>query len=176
MKRFPLLAILLTFLAPTAVKAQTGDPAMEGPKFGLGADFAFPIGSFKDQTNYGVGASLLYQHPVSKKLSITGNVGYLELQGEKTIINLKYSEGFVPIKAGARYFLAKNIYSGAQLGVSISTASGNGNGTSFLYVPAAGVEFPVSNNGSLDVGVRYESWIRRHNTRSFVGIRIGYNF
>jgi hypothetical protein len=174
MKR--LFFVLFTFAAITATKAQTGDPAMEGPKFGIGTDFAFPMGSFKDQTNYGVGASLLYQHPVSKNLSITGNVGYLELNGKKTILNLKYSEGFIPVKAGARCFLAENIYGGAELGVSISTASGNGSGTSFIYVPAVGVAFPVSDKGVVDVGIRYESWTRSSSTRSFIGIRAGYNF
>ena len=171
-----LLLVLLTFAALTAAKAQTGDPAMEGPKFGIGLDFAFPMGSFKDQTNYGVGGSLLYQHPVAKNLSITGNVGYLRLNGKKTILNLNYKEGFIPVKAGARYFLAENIYGGAELGVSISTASGNGSGTSFIYVPAVGVEFPVADKGSVDLGVRYESWARSSSTRSFIGIRAGYNF
>jgi len=174
MKR--LLLILFTFATITTTKAQTGDPAMEGPKFGIGADFAFPIGSFKDQANYGVGGSLLYQHPVSENLSITGNVGYLKFNGKKTILNLNYSEGFIPIKAGARYFLAENIYGGAELGVSISTASGNGSGTSFIYVPAVGVAFPVSDKGVVDLGIRYESWTRSSSTRSFIGIRAGYNF
>ncbi|AOM78298.1 outer membrane beta-barrel protein [Pedobacter steynii] len=176
MKKRLLLATIAAFFTVKTSMAQTGDPAMEGSKFGLGADFAFPMGAFKDQTNYGVGASLLYQHPIAKNLNITGNVGYLELQGKKTIINLKYTEGFIPVKAGARYFLAENIYGGAELGVSISTASGNGSGTSFIYVPSAGVEFPVSDTGSVDVGIRYESWTRSSNTRSFIGIRAGYNF
>ena len=174
MKR--LLLVFLTFSTLTAAKAQTGDPAMERPKFGIGLDFAYPMGSFKDQTNYGVGGSLLYQHPVAKNLSITGNVGYLRLNGKKTILNLNYKEGFIPVKAGARYFLAENIYGGAELGVSISTASGNGSGTSFIYVPAVGIEFPVADKGSVDLGVRYESWARSSGTRSFIGIRAGYNF
>lgn len=173
MKR--LLFVLLSFATITAAKAQTGDAPAE-PKFGLGADFAFPMGSFRDQTNFGVGGSILYQHPVSRNLSITGNVGYLQLNGKKTILNLKYREGFVPIKAGARYFLSENIYGGAELGVSISTASGNGSGTSFIYVPALGVSFPVSNEGAVDLGIRYESWTRSNSTRSFIGIRAGYNF
>lgn len=173
MKR--LLLVLLSFAILTAAKAQTGNAPAE-PKFGIGADFAFPMGSFRDQTNFGVGGSILYQHPVSRSLSITGNVGYLQVNGKKTILNLKYREGFVPIKVGARYFLSENIYGGAELGVSISTASGNGTGTSFIYVPALGMSFPVSNEGDVDIGIRYESWTRSSNTRSFIGIRAGYNF
>lgn len=157
----------------TTVHAQKNNQ----PKISLGADFGFPVGNFSNVINYAVGGSLLYQNPITERFELTGNVGYLRLNGkERNIINIKYSEGFIPIKAGARYFLLENFYAAAELGASISTASGSGSGTSFVYAPALGVEFPVSDTGAVDVGLRYESWSRSNGTRSFIGIRAGYNF
>jgi len=82
----------------------------------------------------------------------------------------------VPIKAGLRYFISEYIYGGGEAGVSFSTANGNGSGIAFAYNPSVGVEFPVSNTGSIDAGIRYEGWSRGSGTRSFIGLHVGYNF
>lgn len=176
MKKLFLLVALAAIFNLNAADAQTGDAALSKSKLGLGVDFAFPMGKFGDLLDYGVGGTLLYQHPVTKNLSITGNVGYLKFTGKEVLKGIRYKEGFVPIKAGARYFFAENFYGTAEAGITISTADGNGTGTSFVYVPGLGLEFPVSDNGSVDLGVRYESWYRSNGTRSFIGIRVGYNF
>lgn len=148
----------------------------DGPKLGIGADFAFPQGSYGDRADFGAGVSLLYQHPVSARLNITGNVGYLRFTGEGTYVNLKFKEGFVPIKAGARYFVSENIYGAGEVGVVFSTANGSGSGTAFVYTPGLGVVFPVSDSGNIDLGARYERWTRSNGTISLIGIRAGYNF
>lgn len=157
----------------TSAKAQTKG---RESKIGLGLDGAVPVGDYKNVADYGLGISLLYQKPVSESLSITGNVGYLRFHGPAVYNNIKYKEGYVPIKAGARYFLLPNFYGGAELGVAIPTANGYGSGTAFIYTPGLGTEFQVSKTGTLDIGVRYENWTRSGGTRSFGGIRAGYNF
>ncbi|ACU05433.1 MULTISPECIES: hypothetical protein [Pedobacter] len=145
-------------------------------KIGLGLEAAFPVGNFKDIADYGIGVSLLYQKPVAKNLIITGNVGYIRFQGPAVFSNIKYKQGFVPIKAGARYFIIPHVYVAGELGISISTANGYGSGTSFTYAPGLGAEFPVSGTGTIDIGLRYESWSRSTGTLSFPGLRAGYNF
>lgn len=164
------IAIFLTF---TQLNAQTRSRESQ---IGLGLDAAFPVGDFKDVANYAIGVSLLYQKPVADNLSITGNVGYLRFHGPEVFTGIKYKQGFVPIKAGARYFIAGKFYGSAELGVSISTASGSGSGTSFIYVPGLGTTLRAGKTGSVDVSVRYESWSRSNGTLSFAGIRAGYNF
>jgi hypothetical protein len=145
-------------------------------KIGLGLEAAFPVGDFKQTADYAIGVSLLYQKPVAQNLSITGNVGYLRFHGPAVYSSIKYKQGFVPIKAGARYFIVPHIYGAAELGVAFSTANGYGSGTFFIYTPSLGTEFPVSRTGTIDIGLRYESWTRSTGTLSFAGIGAGYNF
>jgi hypothetical protein len=168
-----LLLVFAGFFILNNANAQTN--ANES-KIGIGLDAAFPFGNFRNTADYAIGVSLLYQKPVSENLSITGNVGYLRFHGPAVFSNIKYKQGFVPIKAGARYFIAKNIYGSGELGVAFSTAGGSGSGTSFAYVPSLGTEFPAGKTGSVDISVRYESWSRSNGTLSFAGIRAGYNF
>ena len=52
-----------------AANAQTKDPAMNGSKLGVGADFAFPMGDFGDVYNFGVGGSLNFQAPIANNLN-----------------------------------------------------------------------------------------------------------
>lgn len=172
MKRILLIAVA-GFLMFNNVNAQSkpGESTI-----GLGLDAAFPIGDYKNVADYGLGFSVLYQKPVSQNLSITGNVGYLRFHGPAIFSNIKYKEGYVPIKGGARYFVVKQLFFTGEIGVAIPTANGYGSGTAFIYTPGLGTKFPVSKNGTLDIGLRYENWARSNSTRSFAGIRAGYNF
>ncbi|NRF40988.1 outer membrane beta-barrel protein [Pedobacter foliorum] len=173
MKKIFFSTVLLMLFLFTNTHAQSSAQAAE-PRLGIGLDLGLPIGDFGDFANYGVGGSILYQHPVSTSLNITGNVGYIKFNGKQTIGTLKYMQSFIPIKVGARYFLTQNIYGTAEVGSSIATTSGSG--ASFIYTPGLGFEIPVSSNGSLDIGARYESWTKNTGTISFIGIRAGYNF
>lgn len=145
-------------------------------KLGLGIDLVIPVGAYSDRADYGLGFSLLYQKPITEKLSITGNVGYLRFHGPAVFNDIKYREGYVPIKAGVRHFIGRYLFAGAELGVAIPTASGYGSGTAFAYAPGFGANFPVSKTGKIDVSIRYENWLRSNGTRSFAGMRLGYNF
>lgn len=172
MKKAWVLAIA-GFLMFNNVNAQSkpGDS-----KIGLGLDAAFPIGNYKNVADYGLGVSLLYQNAINQNLRITGNVGYLRFHGPSVFSNIKYKEGYVPIKGGARYVVVKQLFFTGEIGVAIPTANGYGSGTAFIYTPGLGTEIPVTKSGSLDIGLRYENWARSNSTRSFLGIRAGYNF
>lgn len=172
MKKIFLLTAIAGIFAFTSVSAQK-DPAMNGQKLGIGVEFGLPVGDFGDVYNLGVGGSLVYQVPVATNLNVTGNVGYINFTSKK-VLGQSFNTGYVPIKAGLRYFFAENFYGGAELGAAISTEK-NGS-TAFAYSPGVGVEFPVADKASIDLGVRYEGWSRDSHTNSFVGIRAAFNF
>ncbi len=173
MKKLILLTAVAGLFAFSNVNGQTKDVGMTGAKLGIGADFAFPMGDFGDATDFGFGGSLGVQLPVANKLNITGSAGYLSFKS-KEILGTTYTSGFVPVKAGARFFVAENFYIGGELGAAFSTED-NGT-TAFAYAPGVGIEFPVADNGAIELGARYEGWKYDGGTNSFLGLRLAYNF
>ena len=172
MKKLFLLTAIAGIFAFTNVSAQK-DPAMNGPKLGVGVEFGLPVGDFGDVFNLGVGGSLVYQQPIASNLNFTASAGYINFSSEE-VLGVKISTAAIPVKAGIRYFFAENFYGGAELGAAFSTED-NG-GTSFAYAPGIGVEFPVADKAAIDLGVRYEGWSRDSHTNSFIGIRAAFNF
>jgi opacity protein-like surface antigen len=172
MKKLFLLTAIAGIFAFTNVSAQK-DPAMNGPKLGVGVEFGLPVGDFGDYYNLGVGGSLVYQQPLASNLNFTASAGYINFSTEE-VMGVKISSAAIPVKAGIRYFFAENFYGGAELGAAFSTED-NG-GTAFAYAPGIGVEFPVADKAAIDLGVRYESWSRDSRTNSFIGIRAAFNF
>lgn len=168
--------LLLLFAGMLLSDAGHAQSKAGASKLGLGLEVAIPTGDYKQVADYGKGFSLLYQKPVTERLSITGSAGYLRFSGPAVFNNIKYKEGYVPIKAGARYFIAPYIFGMAEIGLPISTANGSGSGIAFIYSPGLGTSIKVMRTGALDISVRYESWLRSNGTRSFGGIRAGYNF
>lgn len=171
MKKVFLLTAIAGLFAFSSVKAQK-DVAMTGPKLGIGAEFAFPTGTYGDVYKLGYGGSLLYQHPVAANLNLTGSAGYLSFKAKDSFGGGSY--GSIPVKAGARYFVAENFFIGGELGAAFSTESGGK--TAFAYSPGIGIEFPVSDGGAIELGGRYEGWSASSTTRSFIGLRLAYNF
>jgi len=172
MKKLFLLTAIAGIFAFSNVSAQTKDVAMSGQKLGIGAEFAFPTGNFGDVYNLGYGGSLQFQTPIAEKLNFTATAGFLNFKAKDEFGGGNY--GTIPVKIGARYFLAENFYAGGELGAAFGTQDGSN--TSFVYTPHIGVEFPVSDKGSIDLGARYEAWSQDGGTLRFVGLRLAYNF
>ena len=172
MKKLLLLTAICGFLSFSSAYAQK-DPAMNGPKLGIGVEFGLPVGDFGDVYNLGVGGSLVYQHPLATNLNFTGSAGYINFSNEDNAL-VKVNAAAIPVKAGIRYFFAENFYGGAELGAAFYT--GDNSGTAFAYSPGIGVEFPVADKAAIDLGVRYEGWSKNSHTNSFIGIRAAFNF
>ncbi|WAC40854.1 hypothetical protein [Pedobacter sp. SL55] len=147
-------------------------------KLSIGAEFGFPTGEGSED-NMIVGGSLQYEHPVAKSFNITGSAGYLSnmLTGDtKDAVKAfggKTSYGFIPVKAGGKYYFGGNFYGAAELGAAIATEEGMG--TAFAYAPSLGASFSLADKSSLDFGVRYETW-SKDGSSSFVGLRLAYAF
>lgn len=147
---------------------------MRESKLGIGVEVGFPMSSFGDDAKYGLGGSLLFQQPLAADLNLTINVGYLRFNGNQTFANLRYRQSFLPIKGGVRYFLGQYFYGGGEIGAILPATSGES--TAFTYGPNLGLEVPLSDKNSIDVGLRYEGWLRNTGSRSFIGLRAGLNF
>jgi len=171
MKKLFLLTAIAGMFAFSNASAQTSDPAMSGSKLGIGAEFAFPTGNFGDITDFGYGGSLQFQTPIIEKLNFTATGGYLNFKNKDEFGGGNF--GYIPVKAGVNYFLAENFYVGGELGAAFGTKDGAE--TQFVYTPHIGVEFPVSDGGSIDLGARYEAW-SNDGTSRFIGLRLAYNF
>lgn len=147
-------------------------------KLSIGAEFGFPTerGS-KDLLI--AGGSLQFEQPVAKSLNLTFSAGYLsQMFTGNTKALLKAfgaptSFGVIPLKAGAKYYFGGNFYGAGEVGAAISTETGGE--TAFAFAPTFGASFPVSDKGSLDFGVRYETWSNKVSS-SFLGLRAAYAF
>ncbi|HKG08787.1 MAG TPA: hypothetical protein VKB19_20115 [Pedobacter sp.] len=172
MKKTFLLFALTCFISVSVTRGQS----VKDSKLGIGAEFLLPFGDNAGLVDYGVGASLQYQHTLAEQVRLSLSVGYIDFSGKEVFVGVKYDEGYVPIKAGLKYFISTYIYAAGEGGVAISTANGSGSGTAFAYSAGAGTEFPVGQSNTLDFGLRYEGWSRSNGTRSFAGLRAGFNF
>ena len=150
------LVIAIVFLFAKA------NAQMRESTLGIGVELGFPMASFGDDARYGLGGSLLYQQPMAEHLNLTVNVGYLRFNGNQTFGNLRYRQSFLPVKAGVRYFVGSYLYGGAEIGAILPATSGES--TAFAYGPNLGLEVPVSDKGSIDVGLRFERWSRANGS------------
>ncbi|MES2448542.1 MAG: hypothetical protein V4546_15245 [Bacteroidota bacterium] len=171
-----LLSLALVAGLGFAASAQTEGAVR---KLSVGADFGFPTGSNSENQLY-VGGSLQFEQPVAKALNLTLSAGYLANMvtgNPKDILEaagLPTSFGYIPLKAGAKYYFGGNFYGAGEVGAAISTEDGIG--TSFILAPTLGTSFSVSDKSSLDFGVRYENWSRDGGSRGFIGLRAAFAF
>lgn len=171
MKKLFLSLALITGLT-YAASAQT-EGAVK--KLSVGAEFGIPTEGSNELL---VGGSLQFEQPIAKSLNFTLSAGYIadmftgDAKDALKAFGLKTSYGFVPLKAGAKYYFGGNFYGAGEVGAAISTEQGVG--TSFAFAPTLGAAFAVSDKAALDFGVRYEHWSKASS--GFVGLRAAFAF
>lgn len=158
--------------AAFGAKAQTND----GGKFNIGIETGIPLGNASDISSIALGASLKYELPIVQKTYFTISAGYSEFLYSGSYKDFlreygvtKSSSGFVPLKAGIKYYFSPNFFGEAQAGAAISTDQGGG--TAFAYAPGVGYSF----NGGFEFGVRFEGWTHDGSLNQ-VGFRLAYRF
>lgn len=171
MKKIILTLALLGGVFAGAFAQQT-DPG----KFSVGLEAGLPLGAYRNFSTFTVGGSVKYALPIAANTSITGSAGYVYFpyRGDVTSAIVGYAktnsgEGFIPLKAGVKYYFSNLFYGEAQLGASIAAQSGGG--TYFAYSPGVGYQFDTH----ADIGIRYEGW-SNNNTISQVAVRLAYSF
>lgn len=169
MKKSLLLFPVLFFLILTA-KAQTQGAVQ---KLSIGAEIALPT-SLGTKDLLLAGGSLQYEYPVGKSVSVTGSGGYISLFS--TDKNVPGNVGFIPVKAGIKYYFGNSFYAATELGATIGTDEGVGTGLAFSA--GLGTSLAVSPKSNVDLGVRFETWPQHgsFSNLSFVGFRAAYAF
>ena len=170
MRKFLLLAALLVG-AVSFSSAQTSKSSNVG-KFSIGLEAGLPIGDASDVYNFVIGASFKYEHPVAQNLYVTGSLGYNAFltKSEFKDAGAKSSYGFIPLKAGLKYYIQDGFFAEGQLGVVFSTESGGG--SAFAYAPGIGYSF----NGGFEAGLSYEGCPKDGVTTSQMGLLLAYRF
>jgi hypothetical protein len=170
------ILLSLAILGLTAISASAQTTPTTG-KFSAGFEAGVPFGSLiKDISSVAIGGSLKYDYPIADGVFITGSAGYTNFIYKSDYkeflkdfgIN-KSGEGFVPVKAGIKYYVSGGFYGEAQGGVVFTTESGGG--TAIAYAPGIGYTW----DDSVEVGVRYEGW-SKNGTISQAALRLAYRF
>ncbi|MBB2144974.1 hypothetical protein GM921_05740 [Pedobacter sp. LMG 31464] len=137
----------------------------QSPKFGIGLNVGAGTSS---GTGLAIGGDLRYQFDIDKQLSVPITAGYTNIAIKDTDLNF----GFIPVKAGLKYFFndsGSGAYGLAEAGAAFSV--GDNTGTSFVYSPAIGYSW---SNG-LDLAAKYEGY-SNNGSIGYAGIRLAYGF
>lgn len=140
-------------------------------KFSIGVDAGLPTGNASNVYNFAIGGSVKYEALVSTDFFVTFSAGYeaFLVKSSLTALGAKSSSGFIPLKAGLKYYFSEGFFGEGQLGAAISTESGGG--TAFAFAPGIGYSF----SGGFEAGIRYEDWTKNGNLGQ-VALRLAYRF
>ena len=178
---FVVAAVIMAtiFLSPS-VKAQSIIPAKL--RFGIGVDGGLVTGDAHDYSKLMLGGDARLQYGITNNFAVTLTSGYYNFfgrsydpQGDKA-----QSLGMVPIKAGVKSFVSKNIYVAGEVGIGIETKT---------FLPQDIPQNVVNKDNKLilspgigyaskswDVGVRYENFSGQDFNYGIVALRVAYGF
>ncbi len=158
-------AIALFFT--TSLTAQAQEPAGDSRalRLGIGVSAGIPTTT---GYSFAFGVDARLQKDFTDNISGILSVGYNNFSFKDSWGGGSYD--FIPVKAGAKIFVAESLYVSGELGAGFATTSGGG--TSFLYAPGVGYAW----NSGLDLGVRYEGASQNGGTLGQVALRVAYGF
>lgn len=164
-----LLLLILTIYTISA-NAQTTVPTTQAVS--LGFELAAPSNSVY---TIGTGASAKFDIPIVSPVSLTLTGGFTAMYYKSNLFNSSRTPGaagFLPLKAGVKYYLGQNFYAEGEAGTAIETNYDKH--SSFAFSLGPGFIIPMNNEKQgIDIGFRYESW---SNQLRQTGIRIAYRF
>jgi Lipid A 3-O-deacylase (PagL) len=177
---FTISAVIAMMIFSSSVNAQSKKTNAKGLRWSIGADAGVPVGKFNTPAQWNLGGSIQADFNVAKRvLFITANTGYNNFF---TVSGIKGDVQMIPVKAGLKYFPAKNFYIQGEAGVSFLTSKDKNQAdksASFVYAPQLGYLIPLGKRNYLDAGVRFESNSKFYDNGSqanFLGLRVAYAF
>lgn len=145
------------------------------PRLSVGAELTFPTETgFGERFSTGFGGSAKFEVPVTEQFYGTLSAGFLEFFLKEKYQNLTFNKTYVPLKAGAKYYLQHSLYGEAEVGASVGTNKGAG--TAFAWASGLGVSLPILKDHYIDAGARYEKWARDGGNINQWGFRAAYKF
>lgn len=171
MKKVALTLAILAGAIFAGHAQQTTTSSTSGGKFSIGIDAALPTGDASQFYSAGFGGSIKYEVPTAKNTFFTISAGYESFlyKSEFKMPGHKSADGFIPVKAGIKYYTDGGLFLEAQAGISIYP--GTDSFTSFAYSPGVGYSF----NGGLEAGIRYEAWVK-DGTLGQAAFRLAFKF
>jgi hypothetical protein len=154
------------------VKAQTAIGSDKSPwRLGFGVEGGIPTGDAHPSSGFELGGSARLQYGLNSSVALTLTSGYTNffIKDAYKVPGGLSNIGIVPVKVGAKFFVAPSIYLGAEAGAGFETASG-GN-TKLLLSPALGWA-----NEHWDLGVNYTNYSGQSDSYGSVGLRLAYGF
>lgn len=180
MKKLFLTAIAAAALFSGAFAQSKSTSTASGAKLSVGLDFGLPVGDWKNAYSVGFGGNGKVEIPVASAFNFTVTAGYTSFYAKdayKTFLKNVGADtynGYIPVKAGGKFFFGENFYGEAELGARFGT--NNSTGTAFIYAPGLGFSFPVSDKHDIDFGARYEGWSQDGGNIGQVAFRFAYKF
>jgi len=168
--------LLLTFtvlsLIAVSTYAQAPDSASKrGVAFSVGLEAGFPVGDISNIYGFVLGGSVKLELPTAPQAFFTLSAGYNSFMVKglvKDALGIS-STGFIPLKAGLKYYASQGFYLEGAAGIVFSTESGGGH--AFAFSPGLGYTL---GNG-LELGIKYEGW-SNEGTTGQIAARIAYRF
>lgn len=175
--------LLATVVTAAALFIGTNASAQSVPKskwrFGVGVDGLLPVGSFRNNVNFGLGVTPRLQYGVADNVALTFTSGFYHFFTKPLYVpagflgageRIQNDLDIIPVKAGIKAFISPNIYLGAEVGFGFEVDNGGGN-TKFLASPGIGYA-----SKKWDINLRYESFTGQSQNYGVLGLRVAYGF
>jgi len=150
--------------------AQAPIPTTKAISFGF--ELAAPSNSVY---TIGTGVSAKFEVPVVSVLSLSLTGGFTAMYYKGNLFNSSRTPGaagFLPLKAGIKYYLSKEFYAEGEAGTAIETNYTKRDAFAFSIGPGFIIPLNDEKHG-IDIGFRYESWSSQVRQ---TGIRVAYRF
>jgi hypothetical protein len=152
----------------TAAKAQTTAPSPW--RFGIGLEAGIPTGNANDISDFEIGGTARLQYDAAKTVAVMLTSGYYDMIGKGAANGGTYpSLGMVPLKIGAKIYVAPTFYVDGEAGAGFDTSYENH--TKLIFSPGVGYD-----SKTWDISLRYENYSGQNNSFGLVGLRVAYGF
>ena len=115
--------LLLTVLCGLSISSFA--QSSQGGKWNIGVDAGIPLGDMNNISNFAIGASVKYEHPIATATFVTLSAGYqrfLYTSDVKDALKAfgidKSGEGLIPVKAGLKHYFSPGFFGEAQAGAA----------------------------------------------------------
>jgi len=155
--------------AQTTTTTTTTDPSPW--RLGFGIEGGIPTGGINDFSKFELGGTARLQYDLTKSVDLTLTSGYYSFTADQAAKDANNTAlGVIPVKVGAKFFFAQNIYFGAEAGAGFETNTQSKN-TKLILSPGLGWA-----DEHWDVGVRYENLSGQGDSFGTVALRLAYGF